>query len=89
VPADRIHTQLISRSRDKTIFFCIFEKQNNNNHKLDTTTFSERSKYIIVLNSCFTLNHRGKKSETNRPTFDSGPMWLYYTRRYDIVMAHW
>lgn len=23
--------------------------------------FSERSKYIIVLNSCFTLNHRGKK----------------------------
>lgn len=82
---------LISHAvKTKSIFLCISEKkQKNNNHKLETWTFSERSEYINVLNSRFALNHRGK-NVLNQPSnlrFRSIVVIILYTTRYDIIMA--
>jgi len=99
----------IARSQDETYFFFLYyaypKKKNkkNNNHKLDTWTFSERSKYINVLNSRFALNHRGK-NVLNRPSnlrFRSivvimlyiihDTLWYYYgallNAGFDIIIS--
>lgn len=94
---------LLSCIRDKTIIFFYIWKQkknNSNNHKLDTTTFSGRSKYIIVLNSCFTLNHRGKNvlTQPSNLLFRSNvvitlysTLWYYYgalvNASFDIISS--